>query len=115
MSDATLWKPFPRNGIRLFRSGYLAADEIKERRLQREKPVLEGLGSWLEKQNPEKGTRFDKAVTYTCNRRDLLENYLLDGRCSFSNNASERAVKQGVLARKTGCSRSFHPKRRQVL
>ena len=55
---------------------------------------------WLEKQNPEKGTRFDKAVTYIRNRRDLLENYLLDGRCSFSNNASERAVKQVVIGRK---------------
>ena len=44
---------------------------------------------WLEKQNPEKGTRFDKAVTYIRNRQDLL-----DGRCSFSNNAGERAVKQ---------------------
>ena len=38
---------------------------------------------YVEKQNPEKGTRFDKAVTYIRNRRDLLENYLLDGRCSF--------------------------------
>ncbi len=82
------------------RSGHLTADEIKEKRLQKEKPVLEGLWSWLEKQNPEKGTRFDKAVTYIRNRRDHLENYLLDGRCSFSNNASERAVKQVVIGRK---------------
>ena len=55
---------------------------------------------YVEKQNSEKGTRFDKAVTYIRNRRDLLENYLLDGRCSFSNNASERAVKQVVIGRK---------------
>ena len=55
---------------------------------------------WLEKQNPERGTRFDKAVTYIRNRQDLLENYLLDGRCSFSNNAGERAVKQVVIGRK---------------
>ena len=82
------------------RSGHLTADEIKERRLQKEKPVLEGLWSWLEKQNPEKGTRFDKAVTYIRNRQNHLENYLLDGRCSFSNNASERAVKQVVIGRK---------------
>lgn len=78
----------------------LSPKEIKEKRLQKEKPVLEGLWSWLEKQNPEKGSRFDKAVTYIRNRKDLLENYLLDGRCSFSNNASERAVKQVVIGRK---------------
>lgn len=82
------------------RSGHLTADEIKEKRLQKEKPVLEGLWSWLEKQNPEKGTRFDKAVTYIRNRQNHLENYLLDGHCSFSNNASERAVKQVVIGRK---------------
>lgn len=82
------------------RSGHLTADEIKERRLQKEKPVLEGFWSWLEKQNPEKGTRFDKAVTYIRNRQNHLENYFLDGRCSFSNNASERAVKQVVIGRK---------------
>ncbi len=78
----------------------MSPEEIKEKRLQKEKPVLEGLWSWLEKQNPEKGTRFDKAVKYIRNRKDLLENYLLDGRCSFSNNASERAVKQVVIGRK---------------
>ena len=82
------------------RSGHLTADEIKERRLQKEKPVLEGFWSWFEKQNPEKGTRFDKAVTYIRNRQNHLENYLLDGRCSFSNNASERDVKQVVIGRK---------------
>ena len=79
------------------RFGHLTADEIIERRLQKENLVLKGLWSWLEKQNLEKGTRFDKVVTYICNIRDLLENYLLDERCSFPNNASERAVKQVVI------------------
>lgn len=78
----------------------LSPEKLKEMRLQKEKPVLEGLWSWLEKQEPEKGSRFDKAVKYIRNRKDLLENYLLDGRCSFSNNASERAVKQVVIGRK---------------
>lgn len=121
MSDATLWKPLPEgmeydysvpavqriayvNKLfmikRDIRSCHLTADEIKERRLQKEKPVLEGLWSWLEKQNPEKRTRFDKAATYIRNRRDLLENYILDGCCRFSNNASERSVNQVVIGRK---------------
>ena len=75
-------------------------DEIKEKRLQREKPVLEGLWSWAEKQNPNRGSRFDKAITYLKNRRNELENYLLDGRCSFTNNASERLAKAFVIGRK---------------
>ena len=82
------------------RSRKLTPDKIKERRLQEEKPVLKGLWSWLEKQMPEKGSRFARAVTYLRNRQDLLENYLLDGRCSFSNNASERDIKQVVIGRK---------------
>ena len=41
-----------------------------------------------------------KAVTYIQNRRPYLDVYLEDGRCSFSNNASERSVKPFVMGRK---------------
>lgn len=75
-------------------------DAIKEARLQKEKPVLEGFWSWLDNQNPVKGSRLYKAVTYIRNRKDYLETYLEDGRCSFSNNASERSVKPFVMGRK---------------
>ena len=36
---------------------------------------------------------WDKAVTYIQNRRSYLSTYLEDGRCSFSNNLSENAIK----------------------
>lgn len=75
-------------------------EEIKNLRLQKEKPVLEGLWSWLDLQKPTRGSRFAKAVTYINNRREELENYLQDGRCSFTNNASERSVKPFVMGRK---------------
>lgn len=42
----------------------------------------------------------DKAVTYIRNRRDTLETYLEDGRCSFSNNLSENAIRPFTLGRK---------------
>ena len=42
----------------------------------------------------------DKAVTYIQNRRDTLEIYLEDGRCSFSNNLSENAIRPFTLGRK---------------
>ena len=76
------------------------ADEIKEARLQKEKPVLEAFWSWLDKQAPVHGSRMDKAVNYISARKQYLINYLEDGYCSFSNNASERAVKPFVMGRK---------------
>ena len=76
------------------------ADEIKELRLRDEKPILEGLWSWLEKQSPSKGTKFHKAVVYLKNQMPYLEAYLEDGYCSFSNNASERCCKDFVIGRK---------------
>ena len=39
-------------------------------------------------------------MTYIRNRKTGLETYLEEGRCSFSNNASERSVKPFVIGRK---------------
>ena len=44
-------------------------DAIKKARLEKEKPIVEGFLSWLDKQNPVRGSRMDKAVTYIKNRR----------------------------------------------
>lgn len=74
--------------------------EIKEARQKKEKPVLEGFLSWVDQQRPVKGSRLDKALTYIRNRRSYMETYLEDGRCSFSNNASERSIKDFVIGRK---------------
>ena len=50
--------------------------------------------------NPVKNSRLDKAVTYISNRREFLITYLEDGRCSFSNNASENAIRPFTVGRK---------------
>lgn len=42
----------------------------------------------------------DKAVTYIRNRLPYLMIYLEDGRCSFSNNLSENAIRPFVVGRK---------------
>ena len=42
----------------------------------------------------------DKAVTYAMNRRDTAETYLEDGRCSFTNNLSENAIRPFAVGRK---------------
>ena len=75
-------------------------DAIKKARLEKEKPIVEGFLSWLDKQNPVRGSRMDKAVTYIQNRRDYLMTYLEDGRCSFSNNLSENAIRPFTVGRK---------------
>lgn len=56
--------------------------------------------SWLDQQSPTRGTRMDKAVTYIQNRRSYLTTYLEDGRCSFSNNLSENAIRPFTVGRK---------------
>ena len=75
-------------------------EAIKNARLQKELPILEGFWSWLDSQAPVRNSRLDKAVTYIRNRKQLLSVYLEDGCCSFSNNASERSVKPFVMGRK---------------
>ena len=79
---------------------YTSFDAIKKARLEKEKPVVEGFLSWLDQQTPVRETRMDKAVTYIQNRRSCLITYLEDGRCSFSNNLSENAIRPFTVGRK---------------
>ncbi len=79
---------------------YTDPDIIKEQRIRKESDILDGFFTWLDIQQPIKNSRMDKAVTYIRNRRPYLTNYLEDGRCSFSNNASEREIKPFVIGRK---------------
>lgn len=76
------------------------ADQRKEFRLEKEKPVLEAFWKWLNQQKPIKGTRFDKAVNYAQNRKDTLMTYLEDGHCSLSNNLSENAIRPFTVGRR---------------
>ena len=75
-------------------------DDIKEYRLEKEVPVLDGFFAWLDAQTAIKGSRLDKALVYIRNRRKFLTNYLQDGGCSFHNNTSERSCKAFVTGRK---------------
>ena len=79
---------------------HVSYEERYQLRLQKEKPVLEAFFAWLDAQNPVRNSRLDKAVTYISNRRKFLDTYLEDGRCSFSNNASENAIRPFTVGRK---------------
>ncbi len=84
----------------VIRSKYSSFDAITKARLEKEKPVVEGFLSWLDQKSPTRGSRMDKAVTYIQNRRSYLSTYLEDGRCSFSNNLSENAIRPFTVGRK---------------
>ncbi len=71
-----------------------------EYRPQKEKPILKAFWTWISQQTPKKGTRFEKAVNYAQNHKELSMTYLEDGRCSFSNNLSENAICLFTLGRK---------------
>jgi len=78
----------------------LSAQERYRKRQELEKPVLEAFWCWLEKVIPLKGSALGKAVTYAFNQRPYMENYLLDGRLSISNNAAENAIRPFTVGRK---------------
>lgn len=69
-------------------------------RLEKEKPILEAFWKWISQQAPKKGTRFEKAVNYAQNHKDEFMTYLEDGRCSFSNNLSENAIRPFTVGRR---------------
>lgn len=75
-------------------------EKRKTMRLEKEKPVLEAFWRWLDELNPVRNSKLDKAVTYIQNRREFAMTYLEDGRCSFSNNLSENAIRPFTVGRK---------------
>ena len=78
----------------------LSPDERFCKRLELEEPVLEAFWCWLSQLNVLKGSALGKAVTYAQNQKPYMENYLLDGRCSISNNAAENAIRPFTVGRK---------------
>ena len=76
------------------------AEQRKQFRLEKEKPILEAFWNWLDQQRPNKGTRLAKAVNYAQNRKDTLMTYLENGHCSLSNNLSENAIRPFTVGRK---------------
>ena len=65
-----------------------------------EKPVLESFWCWIDSITVLKGSALGKALVYANNQRPYMENYLLDGRCSISNNAAENAIRPFTVGRK---------------
>jgi len=69
-------------------------------RLELSKPVLDAFWCWLDSLQVLPESVLGKAVIYARNQKDYMENYLLDGRCSLSNNAAENAIRPFTIRRK---------------
>ena len=54
----------------------------------------------MENTNPIRGSKLASAVRYAQNQKPYMENYLLDGRCSLSDNAAENAIRPFVTGGK---------------
>lgn len=78
----------------------LSAEERKAKRLELEIPIWDSFWAWLETLKPLGGSLLEKAVGYASGHRELLGNYLLDGRCEISNNRAERCAKSYGTGRK---------------
>lgn len=83
-----------------YRRKGLSHKQIYHRRQKDQKPVIEAFLSWAEKQQPVKGSRFAKAITYVLNQKSYMMTYLEDGRCSLSNQMSENAIRPVTVGRR---------------
>ena len=86
---------------RTYREKGLSFRQIYNRRLKDEKPVIEAFLSWTERLKPAATNEsLKKAINYVKNCKPYMMNYLLDGRCSLSNNLSENSIRPLVIGRK---------------
>lgn len=77
-------------------------EERYKARLDRSRPILDELQSWLKYQTPRVTPKsaLGKAIQYCRNQWHKLEAFMLDGRLEIDNNRSERTIKQFVIGRK---------------
>src|SRR5580658_1851219 len=79
-----------------------SADERREIRDQRSRPLLESFKQWLEETLEKLSRKSDTAlaVRYTLGRWEALMRYCDDGALEIDNNAAERALRVVALGRK---------------
>ena len=78
----------------------MPTDEIYAKRQEILKPLLDEYWKLLETIDAPKGSNLYKAVVYSINQKETLNDVLLDGRLELTNNRAERAIKPFVMGRK---------------
>jgi len=105
-------KAIANDAMRFYRKLYDLEDDAKQAattpqqltayRDTHQKPLLEKHEAWLKELLDRASSKspLGKAVRYSLNHWKELNNYLKDGRLSLDNNATERAIRPFVTARK---------------
>ena len=80
----------------------LPPEELYEKRLEQENPVLGALLSWANKMQVKTAPKstLGKAIHYLMEQWPYLTKYLEDGRLELSSNRAERSIKPFVMGRK---------------
>ena len=68
-------------------------------RQQHSRPILDKLKAWLDEQTTLPKSPLGKAIAYTLNHWQALNNYLLNGCLSIDNNSAERAIRPLAIGR----------------
>jgi transposase len=81
---------------------YLSNDDVIRMRQQESVPLLNKMKAWLEQQivTALPASSFGKAVAYSLNNWDVLNNFLLDGELRIDNNLAEQEMKRFATGRK---------------
>lgn len=79
----------------------VASDELQAMRQKHSKPILKELGAWLELKKTEvlPKSPIAKAIRYSLNQREALNEYVSDGRLEIDNNRAERALRSIAIGR----------------
>jgi len=75
-------------------------NELQEKRTEMLKPLLDEYWGLLASIDAPTGSNIYKAVQYSVNHREMLNNVILDARLELTNNRAERAIKPFVIGRK---------------
>lgn len=80
----------------------LPADQVKLMREQEAKPILEKMKAWLDKHvvTALPKSLLGKAIKYSLNNWEYLNNYLLDGDIRMENNLAEQEMKRVSISKK---------------
>ena len=79
--------------------GYSPKQRQEMRQAQTE-PVLDAYWTWVEKLDPEPGSKLEDAVKYARNQKQALNAFLRYGDVEISNNLAENAIRPFVVGRK---------------
>lgn len=84
------------------REDKLTPDEIRKRREQLAKPIVDDIRAWLTKHRPKLAPTAPtaRAMNYLINHWDAFARFLDDGRLKLDNNAAERALRLAAIGRK---------------